>query len=533
MREPSDVNVSFDEKSIAAIFSELNQCHLPGAAVGIAVAGKPVYRKGFGLAHMELPVVLSPAIRLRIGSTTKHFAALAYLLLCEEGRASLDDPLGTHLPQLHPVTHGVTVRQLLTHTSGLRDSHDIRYQLSGTSLAVSSEELLSLYARMDDVSAAPGTRWSYNNGGYLLVSAVIERLTGEPLEVTLRKRVFEPAGMFDTELRRWDSDFVANSASLHMTRAAGGFEKPGLTIALAGEGGVVSTVDDMLLWLAHVDAPKVGTVATWASMKAPHALDNGVCTGYGLGLMSGRYRGVETLAHAGGVVGGNSQMLKVPAARLDIAVMVNRHDVSAVALTNRILDACLPSLEPVTKMASGPLATGVFRSPTTGRVIQLIARQDQQFASIDSADLPVVAEKDGTLYPAAALSYLKYSLTLEGEPSRPNAIQFVDFGRRDRLVLMDRPDNAVDIGAIAGCYQSRSTGTEMKIEPGVDGTSLRTTGLFGTVRYKLEPLADGLWRARSTCPMQWGGILSFEDGNRVLRFSTLRTAALPFRRLDR
>src|ERR1043165_2564097 len=105
--------VTIDQTRIDALFSDLDQCQLPGAAVGIAVGGKPVYRKGFGLASLELPIVLSPSMRMRIGSTTKHFTALAYLLLCESGLAVLDDPLGKHIPELHPVTHAVTMRQLM------------------------------------------------------------------------------------------------------------------------------------------------------------------------------------------------------------------------------------------------------------------------------------------------------------------------------------------------------------------------------------------------------------------------------------
>src|SRR5438128_1835507 len=112
---------SFDEKKIDAVFADLNQCHLPGAAVGIAIGGKPVYRKGFGLANMELSVVLSPSIRMRIYSTTKHFTCLAYMLLCEDGKAGIDDPIGKHLPELHPVSRNVTVRQLMGNISGLRD----------------------------------------------------------------------------------------------------------------------------------------------------------------------------------------------------------------------------------------------------------------------------------------------------------------------------------------------------------------------------------------------------------------------------
>jgi D-aminopeptidase len=106
-----------DEKRIDAIFAVVDQCHLPGAAVGIAIDGKPVYRKGFGLANMELPFVLSPSVRMRIYSTTKHFACLAYMLLCEEGRAGIDDPIGKYLPELHPVSRNATMRQLMGHTS--------------------------------------------------------------------------------------------------------------------------------------------------------------------------------------------------------------------------------------------------------------------------------------------------------------------------------------------------------------------------------------------------------------------------------
>src|SRR5256885_5489535 len=122
----SKPSVDFDEKKIGAIFSDLDQCHLPGVAVGIAIGGKPVYRKGFGLASMELPVVLSPSTRMRIGSTSKHFTAFAYMLLCEEGKAGIDDPIGKFLPELHPVARRVTMRQLMGNTGGLRDVCDIK-----------------------------------------------------------------------------------------------------------------------------------------------------------------------------------------------------------------------------------------------------------------------------------------------------------------------------------------------------------------------------------------------------------------------
>lgn len=540
--------IEFDERRIDAIFAELDQCHLPGAAVGIAIGGTPVYRKGFGLANMELPVVLSPTIRMRIASTTKHFTSLAYMLLCEDGRAGIDDRIGTYLPELHPVTHKVTARQLMGNVSGLRDAHDICWRFSGTGRPISSASLLSLYRDMDDVNADPGTSWIYNNGGFLILSVAIERITGKSLEDVFRERIFEPVGMHDTMLRRWDTDFMPNSATLHMmnppldqvtlhmVNPAGDFEKSYLGTASAGEGGVVSTVHDMLRWLAHIDAPVVGSTGTWETMKAPQTLANGTSTGYGLGLVIARYRGIETLYHPGGWMGGNAQMLKVPAAGLDVVIMVNRHDVLGVMLAKKILDACLPGLDPVTAPSSHPLASGIFRSPTTGRVIQLRtsptpwSKEAQQVASIDGTDTPVQPDYQGVLWPTGGLDFVKQSLTLIGDPAKPTSIRLSDFGNLDELVAVE-PAKKINLRAVAGRYRSDATGTEATISETDDCSQLTMVGRFGSVVYELECLADGIWRAKSSrTVIPPSGLLSFDSDGGVVRFSSSQTRALPFRR---
>ncbi len=132
------------------------------------------------------------------------------------------------------------------------------------------------------------------NGGFLLLSAVIERLAVAPLEDVLRERIFERVGLHDTLLRRSDDDFVPNSATMHMSDGKGGFNRSYVGTALAGEAGMVSTVDDLLRWLAHMDAPVVGTETTWRLMKQSQRLHNGCDTGYGLGLMVGHHRGVPS-----------------------------------------------------------------------------------------------------------------------------------------------------------------------------------------------------------------------------------------------
>lgn len=521
--------VEFDEKKIDAIFAELDQCRLPGAAVGIAISGQPIYRKGFGLANMELPVILSPTIRMRIASVTKHFTCLAYLLLCEDGKAGVDDPIATYLPEMHAVTHGVTARQLMGNLGGLRDAHDLSWQFCGTGRAVSSADLLSLYRDIDSVNAAPGTTWIYSNAGYLMLSVAIERITGQSLEDVLRERIFDPVGMYATLLRRWDTDFVPNSATLHMMNPTGGYEKSYLGSASAGEGGIVSTIDDMLRWLAHINAPVVGNTATWELMKEPQRLTNGTLTGYSLGLITGQYRGVETISHIGGAIGGSARMLKVPAAGLDIVIMVNRGDVSATPLSERILDACLPDLEPIKTPSSDPFASGVFRSPTTGRVVQLFAKEGQQIASIDGTDMLVEPDDGGVLWPVGLFRHVKQAVTLAGGGAKPVSIRLSDFGNVDELVR-EKAAEETNASVIAGRYRADRPATEAMILETEDGPRLLTAGRFGSAVYPLEYLADGIWRAKPIRVMFLGGILLFDGDGGAFHFSTFSTRTLTFRR---
>src|SRR5262249_32209741 len=224
------------------------------------------------------------------------------------------------------------------------DLLSVTMSVHGVNRPITDKEMLAYYETIEDVDFEPGERWSYNNGAYMLLTAAIEKITGKPLDDVLRERIFTPIGMHQTTLRRWDSDFVPNSATLHFRDTTGVFSKTQMGMEISGAGGMVSTMDDMLLWLKHMDAPIVGSRETWKLMIQPQKLNSGHSTNYGLGLMRETYRGVEVIHHAGGVIGGNSQMIKVPAAKLDISIGVNRADVSGTALALKVIDACVEGL---------------------------------------------------------------------------------------------------------------------------------------------------------------------------------------------
>lgn len=509
----------FDEMEIDKIFADIDQSQLPGAAVAIAIDGVPVYRKGFGLANMELPAVLTPGMRMRIGSTTKHFACLAFMLLVEEGLAGLDDPISEYVPGLKPVNGAATMRRLMGHTSGIRDLLSATMSVHGVNRPVTDKEMLAYYETIEDVDFEPGERWSYNNGGYILLTAAIEKITGRPLDDVLRERIFTPIGMHQTMLRRWDSDFVPNSATLHFRDAGGVFSKTHMGMEISGAGGMVSTMDDMLLWLKHMDAPIVGSSETWNLMIEPQKLNSGHSTNYGLGLMRETYRGIEVVHHAGGVMGGNSQMIKVPGAKLDISIGVNRADVSGTALALKVIDACVEGLAAKPEKKDFDKRTGTFVSQTDGRVVALSVAGDMQMMSVDGgAPIPVAPDAEGILQLPDEAAFLQQRLRIDGD-----SLVFSDFGNENVLSEI-KTDSEARLGDHAGAYRSNALDATLTLVEDDDGARGRMHGRHGRADYTLVPITADIWRIEQTALSTVSGILTFAiDGKSLtLDFGRMR-----------
>jgi hypothetical protein len=263
-------------------------------------------------------------------------------------------------------------------------------------------------------------------------------------------------------------------------------------------------------------------------MKTPLTLVNGTSTGYGLGLMTGTWHGHDTLHHGGWVMGGNSEMLKVPAVGLDIVIMVNRSDVFAKLLGERVLEICLTADHEVPReLASRPAISGVFRAPRTGRVIQLYVRNGQQFASIDGMDIPVAADEAGTLRPAGIWHYLKLAIATCGDREHPSSLRFNSYGNVDEL---PRVAGVSEGAVIAGRYRSDEAGVTATLEQSAGNVRLSTAGPFGSTEQWLECLARGIWRARSSRASFLGGILFFDERSEGFEYSNSRTWKLTFRR---
>ncbi len=515
--------LAIDLPSIDAIVDRLDVMGCPGGAIGVAAAGRTVFRRGFGLRSLDGEQKVTPRTRLRIASISKHVTCLAFLLLCEDGLADIDAPIGRYLLDLAAPLRDATIRQLMAHTSGIQDAHDAIWNLSGTGIGLTSGQILDQYRMLSGRDGAPGSAWRYSNGGYLLISAAIEQISGRSLEAFLKDRIFDPIGMRDTVLRRSDFDFLANSAQLHMRHGDGPFDRSCLGTEWAGEAGIVSSIDEMLLWMRHMDAPVVGRAESWAALRTTQSLVGGEGTGYTLGLLADEYAGHRTLWHPGGVMGGGAAMMKFPDAGLDIIVAVNREDLDATAIAHDVAGCCLPLAE--RKHVSGRTLDGVYLSNTGPTVVRCRSTGESQFVSVNGFELRFDWVAEDRLLPAPQWRFFAQEIQLLG----PGEIRFVERGRAEHLIAA--PEEAHDAALPAGRFGCAMASAEALLSGSRDSPTMRVCGPYGSVLYSLEHLTGRHWRAFLPTEPRWGGILAF-DGLQRFSFTTMGNAALPFMRCD-
>lgn len=544
------------QKKLDALFEPWNRSDAPGLVVGVARAGQPVYRRGFGLASLEHGVANSAATRMRIGSTSKHFTALAALLLAEESRLDLDAPTRHYLPELTGPAGAPTLRQLMTHSGGLRDPHDLPGILLHRGFAANVPDGMGLEVsqRFTGANFAPGERMIYCNNGYHLLSLIIERVSGQELGAFLRERILAPLGLRATELLRSDLRIVPGIATFHLPQADGGWRR-GIfpTEELLGAGGIVSTVDDMLAWLAHLrGAKKVGSQQTWAELLEHPRYASGASGSYCLGLIREACRGVEIMHHAGTVHGGTCQMLTVPAHALDVIVMCNRMDMSAPALALNVVDAVLGDTVLAAAETSlpgavyGPLL-GRWYAPGSHRVFGVMLHRADP-GNPTALALAIHQQPVGMLRPVAGA--LRVSSPAHGAvdlpvpevtDAPPGELTFRDNGHAESFLrLPEDPPTATELApGLVGRYRYTELDVEVALVLEANALYLDLLPPHGISRFRLEPFSSAVFgmalTASAPLPYPCLGTLAVErQGNTVsgLWLNSARTRNLWLERLS-
>jgi CubicO group peptidase (beta-lactamase class C family) len=318
-----------DKRLTARIDAVMNAVYKPGepgAAVVVRRDGKTIFRKGYGMANLELGVRIEPDMIFRLGSITKQFTAVAILMLAEQGKLSLQDGIGNYFPTFATGDRKVTVEHLLTHTSGIPSYTNMEEWLPLWRKDMSPEEIIDM-SRDKPFEFAPGERWNYNNTGYVMLGAIIEKVSGKSYEAFIEENICAPLGMTHSCYDRTEQVIARRVAGYQMDND-GFINAPYLSMTQPyAAGSLLSSVDDLALWNEAIFSGKLLKKGSLEKAFTPYVLAGGESSGYGCGWFISDLRGHRCLEHGGGINGFTSHALALPDDGIFVAVLTN----SAVA----------------------------------------------------------------------------------------------------------------------------------------------------------------------------------------------------------
>jgi CubicO group peptidase (beta-lactamase class C family) len=470
----------------------------PGATIIVVKDGKTVFRKAYGLADVAKGVPLTPETTMRLGSITKQFTATAILMLADEGKLSLSDEITRFLPDFPTQGKKITIENLLTHTAGVANYTSNRDYVANMPRDMTLAQLIDMF-KDEPLDFDPGTKWSYSNSGYVLLGAVIEKVSGMPYAKFVEQRIFVPLDMVNTAYEGYE-----RKSNPHAVGHAPG--EHGFTVARTismtqpyAAGSLVSTVDDLARWDAAVSSGKLLKAASWQHAFTPYVLANGKPANYGYGWELGKLRGFEEISHNGSINGFNSEVLRLPTEHVYVAVLSNTRggvmNPEYVAMKAAALMVGKPypnfkaiTLDPAKLDAftgvykGGPNLTRTFRHINDALVVQRTG----------GPRLKLAASSDNTFFIPEALGWYEFKAGANGAMTLITHAEDEDFtDQRVGPVVERKPVQISDavFAARAGRYQF---GGGMVIElTASDGHYFAQAG--GQPKFEIVPISDNVF----------------------------------------
>ena len=329
------------------IFASFDHPDTPGCAVGVSLANTPVFTAAYGMADLEHNIPLTPTSILEPGSITKQFTAAAILLLAQDGKLSLEDPIRKYLPELPPEDAAITIRHLLNHTSGLRDWGSVA-AIAGAprfTRTYNNTYALDITARQHALNYPVGSAYSYTNTGFNLLAIIAERVAGQSLPAFTRERIFLPLGMTSTQ---WRDDYqrIVPNRALAYTQTAGVTRLLMPFENVYGNGGLLTTIPDLLRWNSNFTEMKVGGPTFIAAQLQQGHLTNGRTIAYAAGLEVLQYKGLREVSHSGSTAGYQAWLARYPDQRLSVALLCNSTTANPIEMGHRVADVYLTRAQP-------------------------------------------------------------------------------------------------------------------------------------------------------------------------------------------
>ena len=366
-RAQSPLSPDAKAKIDTAVTQVLSSTKVPSASIAIVKDGRIAYLQAYGLARLSPPMDATPQMQYAIGSISKQFTAAAVLVLAQEGKLTLDDPVSKYLPDLTRAKE-VTIRMLLSHTSGYQDYWPEDYVMTSMMVPTNAQHILDVWAKRS-LDFDPGTKWQYSNTNFVIAGRIVEQVSGTPLIDLLKKRIFLPLGMdnvYDT-----DASKLPATDPTGYERHALGPQRPSPqegTGWMFAAGELAMPAHDLALWDISVINRSLLDSASYAQMFKPVLLKSGASSGYGLGVFLGKRDGHAYIEHSGEVSGFVSENLVFPDDRAAIIVLTNEMATNAASLiAERITPVVLnvPATAPTEEEAQ---ALSIFNGLADGHI---------------------------------------------------------------------------------------------------------------------------------------------------------------------
>lgn len=369
---PADARSQVDK-----IFERYNHTSTPGCAVGATIDGAAVLTAAYGMADLEHGIALAPESIFEPGSIAKQFTAGAVLLLAQQGKLSLDDPVRKYIPEVPDYGTPITIRHLINHTSGLRDWGNVE-SIAGwprTTREYTHAHVLEIVGKQRSLNYPPGAEYSYTNTGFNLSAILVNRVSGQPFPEFTREQIFAPLGMTSTQ---WRDDFrrIVHNRAIAYQPAGDTFRQDMPFEDVFGNGGLLTTAGDLLRWNRNFTDAKVGGRAFVAAQHQQGKLNDGRTIAYAAGLMVLHWKGLSEVSHSGSTAGYRAWLGRYPEQGLSVAVLCNVASANATELGHKVADVYLASAireHPPEAVAIAPAAlqakAGLYRSVRDHRTL--------------------------------------------------------------------------------------------------------------------------------------------------------------------
>ena len=331
-----------ESKEIDKIFAEWDTTSSPGAALGIIKNGQLIYSRGYGMANLEHDISNSPKTVFRIASTSKQFTAASIILLVQQGKLKLEDPLTKFYPEFPEYAKKITIRHLLNHTSGIRDYLSLAY-LSGNggNEFYTDKEVLAWLVNQKTNNFEPGEKFLYSNSGYWLLGQIVEKASGINMADYANREIFTPLKMYHTHFHNNHNRVVKNRASGYSPAGVGQYEINMTTLDMIGDGGIFTTIEDMKIWDDAYYQSDILNEEFWNMMEQVGSLNTGEPLDYAAGLVVREHNGLKMVGHGGAFVGYRAEYVRFPQEKFSIILFANRSDARPAPKAMEIADLFL------------------------------------------------------------------------------------------------------------------------------------------------------------------------------------------------